>query len=159
MKGKRSFLMFLSVLLFLAATVMWFVFDAIKFDSDTVDSGFSFVNLTFGKKDVIPIVNIETVMFKFSFLNLLPLIILIIGVLVSVLSLAGKKGLLGAKVDHVLLFLMGAATLALVFFVKDFAVLGSNLFSLESYKFDLGTYLVAGLSGGAALINLLGLLV
>src|SRR5690554_7259381 len=88
MKNKKLGL-YISILLMLVATILWFSLDAIELKVGSTTISASFLDLTFGKSTNILFVEVEV--FKFSFLNLLLPILLIIGMVLPVLAVVNKK--------------------------------------------------------------------
>lgn len=160
MKKKRKLIMFASAILLIGAIVVWFSLSAIKPNTNNSNNAINFLDLTFGKKEKI--LGLELVAFKFSFLNLLTVLLLLAGALFSVFSLASKKGLISSNIDNIVVFLLSAGALALTFFVKEFTITGDGIGQIlgaviDDFKFAEGVYVIAGLTGASGLLNLLGL--
>jgi hypothetical protein len=148
---KKKLLNVVSAGLFLVAAILWFALPAIARTEPS--NSYSFVNLTFGKKEVVPLLG-EVVIFKFSFLNLLTPLFLLGGVALAAGRVVGKSLEKNKALGYVLLAL-GLVSVVLIFLVKNLALMPNvdNVAEqLKAYKLTGGavaTLILAGLGGVA----------
>ncbi len=137
MKNKKLGL-YISILLMLVATILWFSLDAIELKVGSTTISASFLDLTFGKSTNILFVEVEV--FKFSFLNLLLPILLIIGMVLPVLAVVNKKI---NKSNSFIMIVVSILVIALALLVRPFAVPARG--DLQDFQLAIGVYLIAGL--------------
>lgn len=144
-KKENLVLVFSSIILGLAALILWFVLPALTYTILGSTNTLSFTKLAFGSKDV----------FKFSVLNFLPLLFIIISLLLSVLKIIEIKFVplkLATFTSAVLLIL----ACIFIFLTKEFAIPGNYLVKilLEKHTFTFGIYgsAIPALLGGLVLL-------
>lgn len=147
---KKKLLNVAAAGLFLVALILWFVVPVVAQASPEIT--YTFLDLTFGKTETV--LGVEFVVFKFSFLNFLVPILLVVGIALGVSRVVVKKLEKNKMLGFVLLTL-GLVAVVLVFLTKSIAVMNENVDKAEffkDFKFTGGavvTLLLAALGGVA----------
>ncbi|MDY0214356.1 MAG: hypothetical protein RBS24_02375 [Bacilli bacterium] len=149
---KRKLFNVIAAGLLLVAVVLWFALAGVKVDGG--DGTYSFLDMTFGK--TVTVLGVEVVIFKFSVMNLLTLVLLLLAIVVAILRFLGK-GLF--KGDGFLL--LGLAVVAVVFVIltKQFTVMTNDSVKetfVKDYKLTGGAIAIAVLAGLGGVGGLLG---
>lgn len=127
----------LTVVLLAVAVILWFALPALKLNSEHIDATLSFMDVTIGKSEMLLGVKIEVL--KFSVLNLIPLVLLMLALVLSVLNLlVGKKLFSNAGLVIAALAILGGG---LLFLTKTFTQPASG--NLDNYILALGVYVSA----------------
>lgn len=149
---KRKLFNVIAAGLLLVAVVLWFALAGVKVDGG--DGTYSFLDMTFGK--TVTVLGVEVVIFKFSVMNLLTFVLLLLAIVVAILRFLGK-GLF--KGDGFLL--LGLAVVAVVFVIltKQFTVMTNDSVKetfVKDYKLTGGAIAIAVLAGLGGVGGLLG---
>ena len=149
---KRKLFNVIAAGLLLVAVVVWFALAGVKVDGG--DGTYSFLDMTFGK--TVTVLGVEVVIFKFSVMNLLTLVLLLLAIVVAILRFLGKALFKG---DGFLL--LGLAVVAVVFVIltKQFTVMTNDSVKetfVKDYKLTGGAIAIAVLAGLGGVGGLLG---
>ena len=142
--------------LFLVALVLWFSVKAITTDVGLgLTSSYSFIDLTFGKSQTVLGVSVE--LFKFSVLNALGLLFIVLGLLITSYNLISTRKIKSDKTGYSIL-VFGLLALIVIFLTKNFAVIPDVEFgevgeALSQYNYTIGAILTAIFAGGAGIIG------
>lgn len=147
---KKKLLNVVAAGLFLVALILWFAVPAIARTQPEVS--YTFLDLAFGRTETL--LGIEVIIFKFSFLNFLVLLLLLAGVGLSVGRLV-VKSLEKNKLLGFVILALGLVSVVLLALLKNFAVMPNvdePAKALEAYKLTGGAVValvLAGLGGVA----------
>ncbi|HOM32730.1 MAG TPA: hypothetical protein PLY27_04400 [Bacilli bacterium] len=147
---KKKLLNVVAAGLFLVALILWFAVPAIARTQPEVS--YTFLDLAFGRTETL--LGVEVIIFKFSFLNFLVLLLLLAGVGLSVGRLVVKSLEINKLLGFVILAL-GLVSVVLLALLKNFAVMPNvdePAKALEAYKLTGGAVValvLAGLGGVA----------
>ena len=147
---KKKLLNVVAAGLFLVALILWFAVPAIARTQPEVS--YTFLDLAFGRTETL--LGVEVVIFKFSFLNFLVLLLLLAGVGLSVGRLV-VKSLEKNKLLGFVILALGLVSVVLLALLKNFAVMPNvdePAKALEAYKLTGGAVValvLAGLGGVA----------
>lgn len=151
---KKRLFNFIAAGLFIVATVLWFAVAAVKLDGG--NATYSFLDMTFGKTGTL--LGVEFVIFKFSVLNFLTFVFLLVGIVFAALRVV-NKGVVKGKAEGFVLLGVGVVVLVLVLLVKAFVVMpnvdfADNMETLKDYKLTAGAIITAVLAavGGASAV-------
>lgn len=148
---KKKLLNVVAAGLFLVALILWFAVPAIARTQPEVS--YTFLDLAFGRTETL--LGVEVVIFKFSFLNFLVLLLLLAGVGLSVGRLV-VKSLEKNKLLGFVILALGLVSVVLLALLKNFAVMPNvdePAKALEAYKLTGGAVValvLAGLGGVAS---------
>lgn len=147
---KKKLLNVVAAGLFLVALILWFAVPAIARTQPEVS--YTFLDLAFGRTGTL--LGVEVIIFKFSFLNFLVLLLLLAGVGLSVGRLV-VKSLEKNKLLGFVILALGLVSVVLLALLKNFAVMPNvdePAKALEAYKLTGGAVValvLAGLGGVA----------
>ncbi len=147
---KKKLLNVVAAGLFLVALILWFAVPAIARTQPEVS--YTFLDLAFGRTETL--LGVEVIIFKFSFLNFLVLLLLLAGVGLSVGRLV-VKSLEKNKLLGFVILALGLVSVVLLALLKNFAVMPNvdePAKALEAYKLTGGAVValvLAGLGGVA----------
>lgn len=147
---KKKLLNVVAAGLFLVALIWWFAVPAIARTQPEVS--YTFLDLAFGRTETL--LGVEVIIFKFSFLNFLVLLLLLAGVGLSVGRLV-VKSLEKNKLLGFVILALGLVSVVLLALLKNFAVMPNvdePAKALEAYKLTGGAVValvLAGLGGVA----------
>jgi hypothetical protein len=134
----------------IVALILWFAVPAIARTQPEVS--YTFLDLAFGRTETL--LGVEVIIFKFSFLNFLVLLLLLAGVGLSVGRLV-VKSLEKNKLLGFVILALGLVSVVLLALLKNFAVMPNvdePAKALEAYKLTGGAVValvLAGLGGVA----------
>jgi len=150
---KKKLLNVVAAGLFLVALIWWFAVPAIARTQPEVS--YTFLDLAFGRTEtLLGVLGVEVIIFKFSFLNFLVLLLLLAGVGLSVGRLV-VKSLEKNKLLGFVILALGLVSVVLLALLKNFAVMPNvdePAKALEAYKLTGGAVValvLAGLGGVA----------
>lgn len=150
-KATLSIGKLVTVVLLAVSVILWFALPAIKFDSENIDTTFSFLDMTFGKSEKVLMVDV--VYFEFSILSLIPLVLLSGALILSVLDLFMKKPLFSnVNLVTAALAILGGG---LLFISKSLAKGNPNLIDMKNFVLHIGVYasaIPAILAGAAGFV-------
>lgn len=140
---KKNLGLALSAILMLVVLVLWFTLPAIKIEVLGKEITYNFMQLAFGHSEKVLGATVEIVLF--SFLNFLPLILIVVGVLLPLVMFSQKKGLVNKQVDKIIVLAVAVLVALFAFLVKSFAIPKIDG-AFKDYVLAYGVYLVAGVS-------------
>jgi len=148
---KKKLFNIIAAGLFLVGIVLWFALPAVQLKEG--NATYTFLDLTFGKTTTV--LGIEIVIFKFSFLNLLTVILMLGALAVAILRFLGK-GIM--KSDAFIVLALAVLALLFVVLSKQFVVMTNQDVKdafIKDYALTGGAIAVAvlaGLGGFSALL-------
>lgn len=131
----------IGLVLLVVALILWFILTPIKYESGgmiNIESTISYIKGTFGMKTE-GIVSIE--LLKFSFLNLIPLLIIALGALLSLFAFLQPKALKESNFKILTHILMIAGIVMLLLF-KQFLVGASSNADFSGYKLTFQAFVI-----------------
>lgn len=149
-KGSNPLMNFLSLVCVVVAIVLWFSLSPIQFKE--TDATVSYVNGTFGYSEDALVASITVL--KFSIVNLIPLILMILmGVALATSFLLPKK--ISNNSVKAIVILLSLVSIVLLAMFKNFVIGATGLIDYTKYSLTIYGLIVPVLLLGASVIQLI----
>lgn len=120
---------FVSIILLVISLVLWFTSGALGKAGSSSDQ-LEYLKLAFGQSEKV--LGVTVVIFSFSFLNLLPVILMVLGLLI-ILIMTFKPKTIPAGQAKILVSILLFVSAVLLLAVKSFVITGT-LINIDDYK-------------------------
>lgn len=153
-KNNGAFLFnLISLIMIVAAIIFWFVLTPLKYETGgliNINIDINYLNGTFGNSEKFLGQNVEFL--KFSFLNLIPLVLLVIGGLVHLVGVLNPKAIKDSNLK-LITYIVSLVGIVMLLMFKQFLIPGLKDFDFKEFKLTFEAFIIPVLLLGSSIVQ------